>query len=390
MMKQIIQEIKNNIQTYKQWRHDFHQHPELAFEEHRTAQKIVEHLEAIGVDSITPEVGGTGVVATIENGEGPRIGLRGDFDALPIEETGAHHYISTNEGVMHACGHDGHTVMLLAAADYLVKHRPFKGTVVLVFQGGEESLTGAPAMLKDGLLERFPFDSMYTLHSWPGAPTNAMFVNQGPVMASVNNFDIRIQSPGGHAAMPHLSADPIVAGAEMITSLQTITSRQIDPQDPLVLSCCTFHAGSAYNVIPNEVIIKGTARFLNHDMTAWLPERMNQIISGVARAHDVSATLDFKSICPPTINTQKEALLAKKVIHTMLGDHLKGKEKSISMGSDDFCFYLEEVPGAYIYIGNGEGSQGLHHSQYDFNDEAIPVGAAFYVNLVKLNSEQAV
>jgi hippurate hydrolase len=387
-MKKIIQTINENIQQFKKWRHDLHQHPELAFEEHRTAKKIAEYLKLIGVDEITTDVGDTGVVGIIREGEGPSIALRADFDALPISETGAHHYISTNDGVMHACGHDGHTVMLLAAAEYLVKNRPFKGTVVLVFQGGEETLTGAPAMLKDNLLTRFPFESIYTLHSWPGAPTNAMFVNQGPVMASVNNFDITITGAGGHAAMPHLTPDPIVAGAEIITSLQSLVSRQIDPQDPLVLSCTAFHAGRAYNVIPNEVKIKGTARFLKHEMVTWLPERMNQIISGVARAHDVSANLDFQSICPPTLNTKKESLLAKKVIDTMLGENLKGKEKAVSMGSDDFCFYLEEVPGAYVYIGNGEDSASLHHSQYNFNDEAIPVGAAFYVNLVILNSKQ--
>lgn len=381
-MKTIIQAIKNNLQIYKHWRHDFHQHPELSFKEHRTAKKVVDILTDIGVDDITPGVGETGVVGIIRNGEGPSIGLRADMDALPIIETGTHNYISTNDGIMHACGHDGHTVMLLAAAEYLVKHKPFKGTVVLIFQGGEEELIGAPSMLKDGLLKRFPFDSIYTLHSWPGAPTDSMFVNAGPVMASVNNFDIKITSAGGHAAMPHLTPDPIVAGAEIVTSLQSLVSRGSDPQDPLVISCTYFQAGRAYNVIPNQVHIKGTVRFVNTEMKSWLPDRMKNVIEGVAHAHDVTATLDYQNLCPPTLNTEKEALLAKHVITTMLGEHQQGKEKPISMGSDDFCFYLEEVPGAYVYIGNGEHSAGLHHSQYDFNDAALPIGAAFYVNLV--------
>lgn len=384
-MSQTIEQIKEDLQQLKKWRHDFHQHPELSFKESRTAKKIVEYLRQMGIDEVHEGIGKTGIVAVIRNGDGPSIAFRADMDALPVTETAPHNYTSENDGVMHACGHDGHVVMLLGAAKYLIEHRPFKGSVVLIFQPAEETIAGAPAMLKDGLLQRFPFESIYTLHSWPGASVNSMFVNSGPVMASVNNFDIKIKTSGGHAAMPQLTGDPIVAGSEMVLALQTLVSRKADPQDALVISFTVMHGGSVYNVIPNEVLIKGTARYHSANVHQWLPNKMRQMIDGIARIHDVSASFDFIPLCPITTNTKREAELAQSVISELLGDNLKGKEKPISMGSDDFCFYLEEVPGAYVYIGNGEDSASLHHSKYDFNDDALAVGAAFYVEMVKKN-----
>lgn len=383
-MTTILEELKPHYQTLRQWRHDFHKHPELSFKEQLTAKKIVEYLTVIGVDEIHTEIGKTGVVGIIRNGEGPGIGLRADMDALPITESNPHNYSSSTSGVMHACGHDGHVVMLLGAAKYLAETRRFKGSVVLIFQPAEELIQGAPAMLQDGLLKKFPFQSVYTLHSWPGAKTDEMFVNVGPVMASVNNFDINIHSCGGHAAMPHLSPDPIVAGCDIITTLQTLVSRKTAPKDALVISCSVFNSGNVYNVIPNHAAIKGTVRFIEPEMRNTVPEKMLQIIEGISRAHDVKSDFQYQPLCPPTFNTEKEALLARNVIQQMLGSNT-GHSKAISMGSDDFCFYLDEVPGAYIFIGNGVDSASLHHNAYDFNDEALIVGASFYARLVEAN-----
>ena len=379
-MINLINEIKSEYNTLRQWRHEFHKHPELSFKENRTAKRIAEILRNIGVDEVHEGIAETGVVGIIRNGEGLGIGLRADMDALPIDENNPHNYRSVNQNVMHACGHDGHIVMLLGAAQYLTKYRNFKGSVVLIFQPAEELVTGAPTMLEDGLLKRFPFHSAYTLHSWPGASPYEMFVNTGPVMASVNNFDIHIKSSGGHAAMPQLSPDPIVSGCDMISALQTLVSRRTDPKNALVLSCTVFNSGNVYNIIPNQATIKGTVRFIEPELKKWIPEKMHQIIEGISRTHDVQSEFSYNTLCPPTYNTEKESEIARSVITKLLGE---SKTKDVSMGSDDFCFYLDEVPGAYIYIGNGVDSASLHHCAYDFNDEALVVGASFYVKLVE-------
>jgi amidohydrolase len=384
-MSSLIQKIKENYNELRHWRHKIHQHPELSFEEKLTSQMVGKLLLEFNLDEVHENIGGTGVVGVLRNGEGPSIGLRADMDALPINEATGHNYTSRNPGVMHACGHDGHTVMLLAAAQYLAKTREFTGTIVFIFQPGEEDLRGAPAMINEGLLQRFPIESIYTLHSWPGAPIDHMYVTEGAVMACVNKFDITIKAGGGHAAMPHLTSDPIVAGASIVSGLQTLVSRKNDPQEALVISCSVFQGGTVRNVIPDKVVIQGTVRFINPDIGNWLPSRMRDIIEGVARAHDVTTDFDFVKQCPPTFNTPKEAQLADEVINELLGAQNGALKKPISMGSDDFCFYLEEVPGAYVYIGNGIESKSLHHPEYDFNDDALPVGAAFYVRLIQKN-----
>lgn len=384
-MNKLINELKTNHSLFKQWRHKLHQHPELSFCEHQTAKMVAEQLKTFNVDEVHTGIGGTGVVGILRQGLGPSIGLRADMDALPIEEATGHGYRSANAGVMHACGHDGHVTILLATANYLAQTRAFNGTIVLVFQPAEELIEGASAMLNDGLLERFPMDSIYTLHSWPGASVNHMFVNQGPVMACVNNFDITIKASGGHAAMPHLSSDPIVAGSEMIMALQTLVSRRAAPQQSLVISCCVFNGGTVRNVIPRQVQIQGTARYSDNQIGDWLAKAMHDVIEGIARAHDVTAEFNFVRQCPPTVNSPEEAALAKSVIKELLGPI--ETDKPISMGSDDFCFYLEEIPGAYVYLGNGIDSNSLHHPEYNFNDDALLTGAAFYIRLVQKNSQ---
>lgn len=378
-----IEEIQQNHQQLKKWRHEFHRYPELAFNEKKTAHIITQLLEDFKVDEIATGIGGTGVVAVIRNGEGPSIGIRADMDALPIFEACAHGYASQNPGVMHACGHDGHSTMALGAAQYLAKTRNFKGSVVFIFQPAEEAVTGAPAMINDGLFDRFPMQSIYSMHCWPGTPAGKILVSPGPVMASVNVFQITIKSEGGHAAMPHLTRDPIVAGAGMVSALQTLVSRHTDPVDAVVLSITMFNAGNVQNVIPNRAELQGTVRFINPDIGNWLPERMNRLLEGIAAAHDVSVDIEFKNLCPPTINNRKESLFAKQVATELLGRDMVGEKEHFSMGSDDFCFYLEEVPGAYIYIGNGEQSKGLHHPEFDFNDDALVYGASFYSRLVE-------
>lgn len=382
-MKKLHNQLEKNHNLFKHWRHTLHQCPELSFEEHKTSQFVIKTLKEIGVDEIHTGIGGTGVVGILKNGPGPSIGLRADMDALPINEAGGHGYRSINPGVMHACGHDGHVAMLLGAAKYLTETREFRGTVVLIFQPGEETIAGAPAMIRDGLLERFPIDSIFTLHSWPGASVHQMFVNEGAVMACVNNFDIHIKSKGGHAAMPHLSSDPILAGSEIILALQKLVSRRVDPQHALVLSCCVFDGGTIRNVIPRHVTIKGTARYIDSQIGEWLPKAMHDIIEGIARGNEVTTDFNFVKQCPPTINSNYEAKLANSVITELLD--VTDTSKPVSMGSDDFCFYLEEVPGAYVYLGNGKKSNSLHHPEYDFNDDALLIGIAFYIRLVQKN-----
>jgi hippurate hydrolase len=368
-----------------EWRHDIHQHPELAYEEARTAARVVELLKGFGVDEVAEGVGKTGVVGVLRNGEGPSIGLRADMDALPIlEETGLP-YKSRHDGVMHACGHDGHTAMLLGAARYLAETRNFNGTVVLVFQPAEEGFAGARAMIEDGLFERFPVDSIYGVHNMPGIPEGAIALSPGPVMAAADSFSVTVQGKGGHGAMPHLAVDPVVAASAMVTSLQSLVSRDLDPTQTLVISVTKIHGGDAFNVIPDTVELGGTVRYFDAAVGERNRRRMKEVVEGIAAAHGASVTMSYEEGYPPTSNHANEVEFARGVAGEVVGG--EAAEQPMVMGSEDFSFFLEEKPGAYAFVGNGEGDGpgciSVHNPKYDFNDAILPVGASFFARLVE-------
>ena len=379
--------IVNRISAYhddmKDWRHDIHQHPELAYEEKRTAGQVVKLLQSFGITEIAEGIGGTGVVAVIKNGDGPRIALRADMDALPIsEETGAD-YSSVHQGVMHACGHDGHTVMLLGAARYLAETKNFRGTIVLIFQPAEEGFAGARAMMKDGLFEKFPVDSVYGVHNWPGAPSGEILVSPGPIMAAADTFLVTVTGQGGHGAMPHKAVDPVVASSLMISGLQSLVSRSADPKETLVISVTKINGGDAFNVIPDSVVFGGTVRYFDTDLGASNKKRMHQMLDGIASAHNVKVDFSYDEVYPPTVNHEEEADFAREVAIKVTGQ--ESVEAQHSMGSEDFSFYLQELPGAYAWIGNGliGESAHLHNPHYNFNDDILPVGASFFVRLAE-------
>jgi amidohydrolase len=366
-----------------EWRHDIHQHPELAYEEARTAARVAELLTHFGVDEVVEGIGKTGVVGVLRNGDGPSIGLRADMDALPIlEETGLL-YQSRHDGVMHACGHDGHTAMLLGAARYLTETRNFTGTVVLVFQPAEEGFAGARAMIEDGLFERFPVDAIYGVHNMPGIPEGVIAVSPGPIMAAADAFTITVQGKGGHGAMPSQTVDPVVVAAAMVTALQTLVSRNVDPTKTLVISVTKIHGGDAFNVIPDTVEMGGTVRYFDAEVGAMVRRRMQEIIDGVAAAHGASATMTYNEGYPPTANHVAETEFARAVAGEVLG--AEAAEQPLVMGSEDFSFFLEIKPGAYAFVGNGdgEGCVTIHNPKYDFNDTILPVGASYFARLVE-------
>lgn len=365
------------------WRRDLHRHPELCHQEKRTARKAVELLESFGLDEIRQNVGTTGVLGVLRNGEGPVIALRADMDALAVADAGEHDHRSTNEGVTHACGHDGHTAMLLGAAKYLAESRRFRGTVIFVFQPAEENATGALCMLADGFLKEHGIQSIYSLHSLAGLPVTGISITLGKALASVNSFTITITGRGGHAGVPHLTRDPIVAGASIVTALQSIVSRRVDPLDGVVISVTSFQSGSrTHNVIPESVEIMGTLRYMDTRYEDELPEKVNSLVQGLAAAHEVSASFEYAKGCPPLVNPEKEARFAMKVAEELVGP-ANVVEGSPIMGGEDFAFFLEEVPGVFAFIGNGEDSYPLHHAAFDFNDDALPVGASYFCRIVE-------
>ncbi len=366
-------------------RRDLHAHPELAFAEHRTAGIVAAHLEALGIETHRG-IGGTGVVGVIRAGRGLRaIALRADMDALPITERNTFAHRSTHAGRMHACGHDGHTAMLLGAAEALAAARDFDGIVYLVFQPAEEGEGGAPAMIEDGLFERFPVESIFGLHNWPGLAAGHFAVHTGAVMAGTDRFDIRIHGHGAHAAMPHLGADPVVAGAALVQALQTVVGRNLDPVEAAVVSVTQFHAGEAYNVIPDYAELCGTVRTLSPAVREQAKAAMLRICDGIAAGFGVRIECDYQQGYPPTINTAAEAAHCAGAARAAAGDNGVVTDAKPSMGAEDFAYFLERRPGAYVWIGNGpvEGGCTLHNPHYDFNDGIIATGVVYWVELVR-------
>ncbi len=366
-------------------RRDIHAHPELAFEERRTAELVARHLEALGIETHRG-IGGTGVVGVVRGRRGLRaIGLRADMDALPITERNEFAHKSTIQGCMHACGHDGHTTMLLGAAEALAARRDFDGTVYLIFQPAEEGEGGAPAMIADGLFERFPMEAVFGMHNWPGMEAGSFAVHAGPVMASADRFDIRVLGVGAHAAMPHLGVDPMPAAAALVQAAQTIVSRTLDPIDAAVVSITQFHAGEAYNVIPDRAELCGTVRTFSAPVQDRIEAALRRMCAGVADAYGVSIEFEYRRGYPPTINTVAEAGICAEVARALVGSDRVNTTARPSMGAEDFAFFLQHKPGAYVWIGNGPGEGGcmLHNPNYDFNDEVLPAGVAYWCALVQ-------
>ena len=377
-----LAEFQNDIVA---WRHDLHRHPELLYEVHRTAATVAGLLREFGVDEVVTGLGRTGVVGLIRgrNAESGRtIGLRADMDALPIVETTGKDYASAEPGKMHACGHDGHTAMLLGAARYLAETRNFDGNAVVIFQPAEEGGGGGRAMVEDGLMDRFAIDEVYGLHNMPGLPIGHFAIRPGPIMAATDEFNIEITGLGGHAAKPHVTIDPIVAGAQLINALQTIVSRTVDPIEATVVSVTRFNAGQAHNIIPGHARLGGTVRTLLPSLRDLAEARIKAIAAGIAMASGAEISVEYDRNYPVTVNHAQQTAFAADVARAISGASHVDAEVAPMMGGEDFSYMLEARPGAFIFLGNGD-SAGLHNSDYDFNDEAIPVGASYLARLVE-------
>jgi len=367
------------------WRRDFHAHPEILYDVHRTAGIVATQLRAFGCDDVVEGVGQTGVVGVIHgrNGPGGRVvGLRADMDALPIEEETNLAHRSTVPGKMHACGHDGHTSMLLGAAKHLAATREFDGTVVLIFQPAEEGGAGGKAMVDDGLMTRWPIEEVYGMHNMPGMKPGQIALRPGAIMAAADRFIIDIEGLGAHAAAPHLGVDPVLVGAHIVTALQSIASRNADPLKSVVVSTTMFHAGTAFNIIPQRAQLTGTVRTLEPSVRDLAEQRLKDIVAGVCRTFGAEASVSYERGYPATINHPQETQYAADVARMALGDDLVNENVAPMMGGEDFSFMLLERPGAYVFIGNGD-TAGLHHPAYDFNDDVLPYGMHFWTELAK-------
>jgi hippurate hydrolase len=368
------------------WRHDIHAHPELLYEVHRTAASVAEKLNAFGCDEVVTGMGRTGVVGVIKGnrpgGSRKVIGLRADMDALPLQEANDIPYKSTVPGKMHACGHDGHTAMLLGAAKYLAETRNFAGTAVVIFQPAEEGGAGGLAMVKDGLMDRFGIDEVYGMHNFPGLPVGAFSIRSGPIMASTDNITIDIEGVGGHAARPHLTVDPILVGAQLVNQLQSIVSRNVDPLDAAVVSICTFQAGNADNIIPQTARLRGTARSLKPEVRELLGKRLHEVVEATGKVYGANAKLNLRRGYPVLRNHERETAFAASIAGQVAGPEHVDTEMAPVMGGEDFSYMLEARPGAFIFVGNGN-TQGLHNQSYNFNDDTIPFGTSYWVRLVE-------
>jgi amidohydrolase len=380
----IVNRVADLHNEITEWRRDFHAYPELRYDVHRTAGSVAEKLKSFGCDEVVPGIGRTGVVGVIR-GRIPGnkvVGLRADMDALPLEEETRLPYKSTVAGKMHACGHDGHTAMLLGAAKYLAETRNFAGTAVVIFQPAEEGGAGALAMVKDGLIKRFGIQEVYGMHNYPGLPVGQFAIRSGPMMAAADHLTIEIEGKGGHAARPHLCIDTILVGAQMINQLQTIVARNVDPLDAAVVSICMFEAGHTDNVVPQHALLRGTARSLTNEVRELLQKRIGEVVEGTARLYGASAKITYTNGYPVVVNHARQTAFAADVAREVAGKDKVDVDVPPVMGAEDFAFMLEERPGAFIFCGNG-ASAGLHHPAYDFNDEAIPVGTSYWVRLAE-------
>jgi hippurate hydrolase len=391
----VIDSIVTQAASIAAVRRDIHAHPELCFEEVRTADVVAQKLTEWGIP-IHRGLGKTGVVGIVRGRDGGAsgraIGLRADMDALPMQEFNTFAHASQHPGKMHACGHDGHTAMLLAAAQHFAKHRNFDGTVYLIFQPAEEGGGGARVMIEDGLFEQFPMQAVFGMHNWPGMPVGTLAVSPGPVMASSNEFKITIRGKGGHAALPHTGIDPVPIACQMVQAFQTIISRNKKPVDAGVISVTMIHAGEASNVVPDSCELQGTVRTFTIEVLDLIEKRMKQVAEHTCAAHEATCEFEFVRNYPPTVNSAAEAEFARKVMAGIVGEaHVLVQEPT--MGAEDFAFMLQAKPGAYCFIANGEGAHRemghgggpctLHNPSYDFNDDLIPLGATYWVRLAE-------
>ncbi|MFQ5971960.1 MAG: M20 aminoacylase family protein [Alphaproteobacteria bacterium] len=381
----IIDRIADAHAEMTGWRRDIHAHPETAFEEHRTSALVAEKLESFGIE-VHRGLAGTGVVGRLKAGSGNRaIGLRADMDALHIAERNDFGHKSRNDGKMHACGHDGHTTMLLGAARHLAETGNFDGTIYFIFQPAEENEGGARVMIEEGLFETFPVEAVYGMHNMPGVPVGRFAVRPGPMMAAFDVFEMRITGKASHAALPHQSIDPVVAAAQVVTALQTIASRTTDPAQSVVVTVTQFHGGDTWNVIPDEVVLRGTTRAFRDDVQDAIEPAIRRIAGGVCEAFGARMELHYERRYPATVNSPDETELAARVAAEVVGGANVDRDPAPLMGSEDFAFMLRERPGCYIWIGNGPGEGGcvLHNPRYDFNDEILPIGASYWVHLAE-------
>jgi hippurate hydrolase len=367
------------------WRQDLHRHPELMYDVNRTAATVAEKLRAFGLDEVVTGIGRTGVVGVIKgrrSASGKVIGLRADMDALPLTEITGKPYASETPGKMHACGHDGHTAMLLGAARYLAETRNFDGTAIVIFQPAEEGGAGGKAMIEDGLMDRWNIQQVYGMHNMPGLDIGKFATRVGPLLASTDEFTIDITGRGGHAAKPHGTIDPVIVGTAIVQQLQTIVSRSIDPIEAVVVSVTKFHAGDAHNIIAQTAKLGGTVRTLKPEMRDLAEKRIREIVAGVAAAHGAIALVDYDRNYPVTRNHAAETAFAAKVAGEIAGPAQVDIDAPPILGGEDFSYMLEERPGAFIFIGNGD-SAGLHHPAYNFNDDAIVYGTSYWIRLVE-------
>ena len=380
----LISEIQADRAWLESLRHDIHAHPELAYEETRTAGIVSDHLQQWGIE-VSTGLAGTGVVGTLSNGSGPRIGLRADMDALPIHEANEFDYRSRHDGKMHACGHDGHTTLLLGAAKYLAQNRSFAGTIDFIFQPAEEAAGGAKRMIDEGLFDQFPVDAVFGMHNWPGLEVGKFAVRTGAMMASLDCFDIVIEGTGTHGALPHKGVDPVVAAAQVVTALQSIVSRNIDPLSVGIVSVTQIHAGDAYNIIPGRVDLAGGVRSFDPEVRKRLLQRVEEVAASVAAAFNARAQTNWGIRFPAVMNHADQTVLAAGAAAYVAGAENVATDSEPSLGSEDFAYMLEEKPGCYLFIGNGSGKGGcvIHNPGYDFNDDILALGASYWVRLTE-------